>query len=85
MEEEGSTDALVKWRHLSLETITTKKGLEKKKLQLVYKKTTSDELVRYPKPKLQAFSYYTFVAKIGKMTNLRCAWSIFWPIQWFLS
>jgi len=63
MEEEGSTTALVKWRHFSLETITTKKGLEKKKLQLVYKETTSNELVRYLKPKLQAFARHTLVAK----------------------
>ena len=63
MEEEGSNDKLVKWRHFALEAITTKKGLKRKKLQLVYKETTLDELVRYLKPKLQAFARHTFVAK----------------------
>jgi len=30
---------------------------------VIYKETTSDELVKYLKPKLQAFAYHTFVAK----------------------
>lgn len=63
IEEEGPSTKLVKWKHFSLQTITTKKGLERKKLQLVYKETTSDQLLSYLKPKLQAFSRHSFVAK----------------------
>jgi hypothetical protein len=63
IEEEGSANKLVKWKNLSMETITTKKGQERKKLQLVYKETTSDKLVSYLKPKLQAFARHSFVAK----------------------
>ena len=63
IEEEGSSSKLIKWKHFSMETITTRKGYEKKKLQLVYEETTSDKLVSYLKPKLQAFARHSFVAK----------------------
>jgi hypothetical protein len=46
-----------------LETITTKKGESKKKLVLVYKSTTSDELLQYLKPKFKFFVQYNFVAR----------------------
>jgi hypothetical protein len=46
-----------------MEVIRTKKGEERKKLQLVYEETTSEKLVNSLKPKLQAFVRHTFVAK----------------------
>ena len=62
-EEEGFKANIVKWKHFSLETITTKKGEQRKKLQLVYEESTSDKLVSYLKPKLQDFARHSFVAK----------------------
>jgi hypothetical protein len=46
-----------------MEKIITKKGEERKKLQLVYKKTTSNQFLSYLKPKLQEFVRHSFVAK----------------------
>jgi hypothetical protein len=63
IKEEGSASKLVKWKHFSMETITTRKGQKRKKLQLVYKETTFNKLVSYLKPKLQGFARHTFVAK----------------------
>jgi hypothetical protein len=63
IEEEGSSSSLVKWKHFAMETITTKTGLQRKKLQLVYEETTSDKLVSYLKPKLKTFVRHNFVAK----------------------
>jgi hypothetical protein len=37
-------------------------GKEKKKPKLIYKSTTSNELVQYLKPKLQYFVYHNFDA-----------------------
>jgi hypothetical protein len=62
-EEAGSSRSLVKWKHFAMEVIRTKKGEERKKLQLVYEETTSDKLVSYLKPKLEAFVQHNFVAK----------------------
>jgi hypothetical protein len=62
-EEAGGFGSLVKWKHFAMEVIRTKKGEERKKLQLVYEETTSDKLVSYLKPKLEAFVQHNFVAK----------------------
>jgi hypothetical protein len=40
-----------------------KKGETKKKLILVYKSTTSDELLQYLKPKLKFLVQHNFVAR----------------------
>ncbi len=45
VEEEGASSALVSWKDFSMEKIMTKSGKEKKKLKLLYKSITSDELV----------------------------------------
>ncbi len=63
VEEEGASFALVSWKHISMEKIMTKSGKEKKKLKLIYKSTTSNDLGQYLKPKLQYFVYHNFVAK----------------------
>jgi hypothetical protein len=62
VEKEGAFFALISWKHFSMEKIMTRTGKEKKKLKLIYKSTTSDELVQYLKPKLQYFVYHNFVA-----------------------
>ena len=62
-EEDGTSVQKVKWKRFSMENITTKKGEVKKKLTLVYKETSSAELVSYLKPKLQDFVRHVFVAK----------------------
>jgi hypothetical protein len=61
--EAGSSGSLVKWKHFAMEVIRTKNGKERKKLQLVYEETTSDKLISYFKPKLEAFVRHNFVAK----------------------
>jgi hypothetical protein len=50
-----------------METITTKTGLQRKKLQLVYEEITSDKLVSYLKPKLKAFVRNSW--QNGRMNN----------------
>jgi hypothetical protein len=62
-EEEGIEKHIIKWKHFAMEKIITKKGEERKKLQLVYKETTSDQFLSYSKPKLQEFVRHSFVAK----------------------
>ena len=62
-EEDGLSPIYVAWKHYEMQSITTRKGLQRKKLQLVYKDTTSRELIQYLKPKLQFFVRHSFVAK----------------------
>jgi len=59
----GINEQLVEWRCYTLEKTTTKNGNSLKKLNLVYKKTTSDEFTDYLKPKLQHFVRHNFVAR----------------------
>jgi hypothetical protein len=61
LKEEGTSFALISWKHFSMETIVTKKGEEKKKLKLIYKSTRSNELIEYMKPKLQYFICHNFI------------------------
>jgi hypothetical protein len=63
IEEQGKSLEKVNWKHFAYQTITTKKGLEKQKLQLVYKSSGSDEFLAYLKPKLQFFVHHSFVAR----------------------
>ena len=63
IEEDGLSQTTVRWKHYEMQSITTRKGLQRKKLQLIYKDTTSHELVQYLKPKLQFFVRHSFVAK----------------------
>ncbi len=50
IEKEGFSNAMVKWKHFSMEQIVTKSG-EEKKLKLIYKFTIPSELLEYLKPK----------------------------------
>jgi hypothetical protein len=52
VDEKGSSSAMVKWKHFSMENIITRGRQEKKKLKLLYKSTISSELIQYLKPKL---------------------------------
>jgi hypothetical protein len=52
VEEKGSSNILVIWKHYSTKNILTKKGEEKKKLILFYKSSSSIKLICYLKPKL---------------------------------
>jgi hypothetical protein len=52
VEEEGSSSAMVKWKHFSMENIIIRGGEERKKLKLFYKSIISSELIQYLKPKL---------------------------------
>ena len=61
--EYSLSQTAVPWKHYEMRSITTRKGLQRKKLQLVYKDTTSRELIQYLKPKLQFFVRHSFVAK----------------------
>jgi hypothetical protein len=61
--EEGSSTAIVKWKHFSMEKIVTRSGEEKKKLKIVYKATFSSELIGYLKPELQFFAHHNFVVQ----------------------
>lgn len=61
--EEGTSNALVHWKHFSMETIVTKKGDKKKKLKLMDKFTNSKEFIWYLKPKLQYFVCHNFVVR----------------------
>jgi HD-GYP domain-containing protein (c-di-GMP phosphodiesterase class II) len=63
IEEDGSSSALISWKHSSVETIVTKKGEERKKLKLIYKSTKNNELIEYLKPKLQYFVSHNFIAR----------------------
>ena len=63
IEEDGGSNSFEKWKHFAMETIITRKGEEKKKLQLIYEETTLEKLISYLKPKVQAFVRHTFVAK----------------------
>jgi hypothetical protein len=56
-------DFPISWKCFFLKTIVTKKGEEKKKLKLVYKSTSSIELITYLKPKLQYFVHHNFVSR----------------------
>jgi hypothetical protein len=53
LEEKGSSNILVSWKHYSIENILTKKGEEKKKLIFLHKFSSFDELINYLKLKLQ--------------------------------
>ena len=46
-----------------MKEIVTKKGLERKKLCLIYKTTSSTAFLEYSKPKLQGFIKHNFVAR----------------------
>ena len=46
-----------------MKEIVTKKGLERKKLCLSYKTTSSAAFLEYLKPKLQGFIKHNFVAR----------------------
>ena len=48
-EEDGLSQSTVHWKHYEMQSITTKKGQQRKKLQLLYKETTSRELIEYLK------------------------------------
>ncbi len=63
IEGEGSSNAMVKWKHFCMEQIVTKSGEEKKKLKLIYKFIIFGELLEYLKPKLQFFVHHNFVAR----------------------
>jgi hypothetical protein len=63
VEEKGSSNAMVKWKHFSMEQIVTKSGEENKKLKFVYKSIVSSELLEYLKPKFQFFVHHNFVAR----------------------
>jgi hypothetical protein len=63
IEEEGSSNAMVKWKHFFMEQTITKSGEEKKKLKFVYKSIVSSELLEYLKPKLQLFVHHNFIAR----------------------
>jgi hypothetical protein len=63
IEEQGKSLEKVNWKHFAYQTITIKKGLEKQKLQLVYKSSGSDEFLAYLKPKLQFFVQHSFVTR----------------------
>ncbi len=52
IEEEGSSFALVSWKHFNMEEIVTRNGEEKEKLKFFYKSTSSREPIEYLKPKL---------------------------------
>lgn len=62
-EVNGSDGRVVEWRRFAMEEVLSKKGKVMKKLNLVYKKTSSDVLIEYLKPKLQAFVAHNFVAR----------------------
>ena len=62
-EEEGLSEKRVHWKCFEMVDIVTKKGEPRKKLQLVYKNTTSAEFLAYFKPKLQFFVQHSFVAR----------------------
>ncbi len=55
IEKEGSSNAMVKWKHFLMEKIVTKSGEEKKKLKFIYKFTISKELLEYLNAKLCVF------------------------------
>jgi hypothetical protein len=63
IEEEGSSNAMMKWKHFSMEQIIIKRGEEKKKFKLVYKSNVSTNLKEYLKPNFQFFACHNFVAK----------------------
>ena len=44
-EEDGLSQTMVPWKHYEMQSIMTRKDLQRKKLQLVYKDTTSRELM----------------------------------------
>lgn len=51
-EEKGTLFAIESWKRFSMEKIVTKKGEEKKKLELMHREINSRELILYFKPKL---------------------------------
>ncbi len=62
-EVDGSDGRVVEWRRFAMEEVISKKGKVMKKLNLVYKKTSSPVFLEYLKPKLQAFVTHNFVAR----------------------
>ena len=63
VEEDGSSSLMVNWKRYEMKEIITKKGLQRKKLCLTYKTTSSAEFLDYLKPKLQFFIQHNFVAR----------------------
>lgn len=61
--EEGISNAKVQWKRFEMVDIVTTRGEKRRKLQLVYKNTTSDEFLAYFRPKVQFFVQHSFVAK----------------------
>jgi len=70
--EDGSSFALVYWKHFSMEKIVTRNGEEKKKLKFIDKSTNSRKLVEYLKPKLQYFVHHNLLQD-GKTSSSRIA------------
>jgi hypothetical protein len=62
-EVDNADGVLIEWQRFALEQTTSKKGKVSKKLTLVCKKTFSDVLLEYMRPKLQYFVKHNFVAK----------------------
>jgi len=62
-EVDGSDGRVVEWRRFAMEEVISKKGKVMKKLNLVYKKTSSAVFLEFLKPKLQAFVTYNFVTR----------------------
>jgi len=54
---------VVEWRRFAMEEVISERYKVMKKLNLVYKKTTSDIFIDYLKLKLEAFVIHNFVAK----------------------
>jgi len=63
VEEEGSSYAMVKLKHFSMENIIIRREEKRKKLKLFYKSIVFSELIQYLKPKLQFFAHHNFVAR----------------------
>jgi hypothetical protein len=63
VEEEGSSSAMVKLKHFSMENIIIRREEKRKKLRLFYKSIIFSELIQYLKPKLQFFAHHNFVAR----------------------
>jgi hypothetical protein len=59
----GMGSNLVEWKQFALEETKVRNGKVLKKLSLVYKKTTLDEMLDYLKLKLQHFVKHNFVVQ----------------------
>lgn len=62
-EEQGDSNRKLQWKRFEMVDVLTTKGEQRKKLQLVYKETTSDEFLAYFNPKLQLFVQHSFIAR----------------------